>query len=154
MTRLVLDVKPKQLVLSKNGGLRVGFFDRLCKVNVKRDDQDREVSSEEIAKLYIHIEIPHDPTTVVIRPVKKEKIVDGENVIFVPESELYTRAFAEYTKLKNEVVCDPDDEIEELKKKLAAFEAIKPEVKAEDIAELESAPKRGRKPAIKEEVTE
>ena len=58
MTNLVLDVKPSQLVLSKNGALKVAFFDRLCQVNVKRDDKDRIISSDEVAKLFIHIEIP------------------------------------------------------------------------------------------------
>ena len=151
MTNLVLDVKPSQLVLSKSGALKVAFFDRLCKVNVKRDDKYRIISSDEVDKLFIHIEIPHDPTTVVIRPVKEDRVIDGDDVRWVSETELYTRAYDKYLALKNAVVYNPQAEIEELKKKLAAAEAAKSEVKAEDIAALENAPKRGRKPAVKEE---
>ena len=52
---------------------------------------------------------------------------------------------------ENKTLDDKAKELrEELKKKLAAAEAAKIEVKAEDIAELENAPKRGRKPAVKE----
>jgi hypothetical protein len=151
MTNLVLDVKPSQLVLSKNGALKVAFFDRVCKVNVKRDNKDRIISSDEVAKLFIHIEIPHDPTTVVIRPVREDRVIDGDDVRWVSETELYTRAYDKYLALKNAVVYDPQAEIEELKKKLAAAEAAKSEIKAEDIAALENAPKKSRKPAIKEE---
>jgi len=151
MTNLVLDVKPSQLVLSKNGALKVAFFDRLCQINVKRDDKDRIISSDEVAKLFIHIEIPADPTTVVIRPVKEDRIVDGDDIRWVSETQLYTRAYDKYLALKNAVVYNPQAEIEELKKKLAAAEAAKSEVKEEDIAALENAPKRGRKPAVKEE---
>ena len=154
MTRLVLDVKPSQLVLSKDGSLKVAFFDRLCKINVKRDDKGREISFEEVAKLFIHIEIPADNTTVVERPAGERKILDGDDVRWVSETELFARAYDKYLALKNTVVYDPQAEIEELKKKLAAAEASKIEVKAEDIAALENAPKRGRKPAIKEEVAE
>lgn len=151
MTNLVLDVKPSQLVLSKNGALKVAFFDRLCKVNVKRDNKDRIISSDEVVKLFIHIEIPADSTTVVIRPVREDRVIDGDDVRWVSETELYTRAYDKYLALKNAVVYDPQAEIEELKKKLAAAEAAKSEIKAEDIAALENAPKKGRKPAVKEE---
>jgi hypothetical protein len=153
MTNLVLDVKPSQLVLSKNGALKVAFFDKMCKVNVKRDDKDRILSSDEVAKLFIHIEIPSDSTTVVIRPVKEVRITDGDDVRWLSETELYTRAYDKYLALKNAVVYNPEAENEELKKKLAEAEA-KLAVKAQDIAELENAPKKGRKPAVKEEAKE
>jgi len=147
MTNLVLDVKPSQLVLSKDGSLKVAFFDRLCKINVKRDDKGREISFEEIVKLFIHIEIPADNTTVVERPAGERKILDGDDVRWVSETELFARAYDKYLALKNTVVYDPQAEIEELKKKLAAAEASK----AKDVAALENAPKKGRKPAVKEE---
>jgi hypothetical protein len=153
MTNLVLDVKPSQLVLSKNGSLKVAFFDRVCKVNVKRDDKDRIISSDEVVKLFIHIEIPSDTTTIVERPVREDRIMDGDDVRWVSETELYTRAYEKYLSLKNAITFNPQAEIEELKKKLAAAEA-KIEVKAENITALENASKRGRKPAVKEEVTE
>lgn len=152
MTNLVLDIKPSQLVLSKDGSLKVAFFDRLCKVNVKRDDKNRIISSDEVAKLFIHIEIPADPTTVVERPAGERKVLDGDDVRWVSETELFSRAYDKYLTLKNAVVYNPQAEIEELKKKLAAAEAAKSEVKAEDIAALENAPKRGRKAAVKEEI--
>lgn len=152
MTNLVLDVKPSQFVLSKSGALKVAFFDKLCKVNVKRDDKDRIISFDEVAKLFIHIEIPNDPTTVVIRPVREDRIIDGDDVRCVSETELYTRAYDKYLALKNAVVYDPQTEIEELKKKLAAAEAARIEIKAEDIAALENSPKKGR--PRKEEVAE
>lgn len=154
MTRLVLDVKPSQLVLSKDGSLKVAFFDKLCKVNVKRDDKGREISFEEVAKLYIHIEIPADTTTVVERPVGERKIVDGDEVRWISETELFTRAYDKYLNLKNSEVYDPQAEIEELKKKLAAAEANKEETKAKDIMELENAPKKAKKPALKETKSE
>jgi len=144
MTNLVLDVRPSQLVLSKNGALKVAFFDKMCKVNVKRDDKDRIISSDEIAKLFIHIEIPADSTTVVVRPVKEVRITDGDDVRWLSETELYTRAYEKYLALKNAVIYNPQTEIEELKKKLAAAEASK----AEDVAALENAPKRSRKPVF------
>ena len=151
MTNLVLDVKPSQLVLSKNGALKVAFFDRLCQVNVKRDDKDRIISSDEVAKLFIHIEIPADSTTVVIRPVKEVKIVDGDDVCWVSETELYTRAYDKYLALKNAVVYNPQVEIEELKKKLAASEASKAGMGDADISKLENAPRKPRTPVVKEE---
>lgn len=145
MTRLVLDIKPSQLVLSKDGSLKVGFFDKLCKIDVKRDDKGREIAFKEVSKLYIHIEIPGDTSTVVVRPAGEKKIIDGEDVRWVAETVLFERAFSKYTALKNETVADPYAEIEELKKKLAAAETPKTEIKAEEVAELESAPKRKRK---------
>ncbi len=154
MTRLVLDVKPSQLVLSKDGSLKVAFFDKLCKVNVKRDDKGREISSEEVAKLYIHIEIPADTTTVVERPVGERKIVDGDEIRWISETELFTRAYDKYLNLKNSEVYDPQAEIEELKKKLAAAEANKEETKAKDIVALENASKKAKKPALKETKSE
>jgi hypothetical protein len=151
MTRLITNVAPSQLVLSKDGTLKVAFFDRVCKVDVKRDDKGREISFTEVPKLFIHIEIPADNTTVVERPATERKVRNGDDTIWVHEKELFARAYEKYTALKNEVVFDPHAEIEELKKKLAAAEAAKakPEVKskvkakskAEDISELENADK-------------
>lgn len=151
MTRLVSSITPSQLVLSKDGSLKVAFFDRVCKIDVKRDDKGREVSFTEVPKLFIHIEIPSDSTTVVERLATERKIMTGDGAIWVPETELFARAYEKYMALKNEVIFDPHAEIEELKKKLAAAEA-KTEVKAETVAKLENAPKKGRKPAIKEEI--
>ena len=87
----------------------------------------------------------------MIRPVKEVKIIDGDDVRWLSETELYTRAYDKYLALKNVVVYDAQAEIEELKKKLVAAEAANNQVKAEDIAALENAPKRSRKPAVKEE---
>ena len=152
MTNLVLDIKPSQLVLSKTGALKVAFFDRICKINVKRDDKERIISFDEKVELFIHIEIPADPGTIVERPAGENKIVIGDEVVFIPETELYVNAYNKYLALKNAVSYNPQIEIEELKKKLAAAEAAKIEVKAEDIAGLENSPKKGR--PRKEEVAE
>ena len=151
MTRLVSSITPSQLVLSKDGSLKVAFFDRVCKIDVKRDDKGREVSFKEVPKLFIHIEILSDSTTIVERLATERKVMTGDGAIWVPETELFARAYKKYIALKNEVVFDPHAEIEELKKKLAAAEAAKakPEVKskvkakskAEDISELENADK-------------
>lgn len=143
--RLILDVKPEQLVLSKDGSVKVAFFDRLYEINKVVDDKGRTLRSDKEARLYIHVQIPADPKTVVERRAGERKVIDGEDVRFVPETELFSRAYEKYLVLKNQVVHDPYAEIEELKKKLAEKESVKTELKAEEIASLEAEPaKRGR----------
>ena len=73
--------------------------------------------------------------------------MDGDDIRWVSETQLYTRAYDKYLALKNAVVYDPQVEIEELKKKLAASESSK----AKDISKLENAAKKASAPAVKEE---
>ena len=145
MTRLVLDVLPSQLMLSKDGKLKVAFFDKEHKINVTCDDKGRELTFDKTVKLFIHIEIPSDSTTVVEREVQERKVLANGERIWVSETILFERAHKKYLERKNEVVYNPQDEIEELKKKLAAAEApktrakSKPKLKAEDVSLLENA---------------
>ena len=129
MTRLVTDLKPNQLVLSKDGNLKVGFFDKICEVNVVRDDRDRIIKSDKQPKLYIHIESLSDRTMVFEGPVKERRIQDGEDYRWVSETELFSGAYNRYLKAKEEAEHDPYAEIEALKQKLAEKEASKEEAK-------------------------
>jgi hypothetical protein len=114
MTNLVLDIKPSQLVFSTTGALKVAFFDKICKINVKRDDKERITSFDEVVKLFIHIEIPADPGTIVERPAGENKILIGDEVVWIPETELYVNAHNKYLALKNAVTYNPQTEIEEI----------------------------------------
>lgn len=125
MTKLVTDLKPQQLILTKSGSQKVGFYDKICEIDVIKDDKGRIISSKKVPKLYIHIEIPSDPTTVVDRPAKEQRIIDINNdheVKYVHETELYSRAYEKYLEAKNSNESNPYEEIEELKKKLAEKE--------------------------------
>lgn len=143
MTRLVTDLKPSQLVLSKDGNLKVGFFDKIVEVNVVRDGRDRIVKSDKQPRLYIHIESLSDRTMVFEGPAKERRVQDGEDFKWVHETELFANAYAKYLQAKNEVTHDPYAEIEELKRRLAEKEASKANI-AEEVKEEPLAPKKGR----------
>lgn len=126
MTRLVTEIKPHQLVLSKTGNSKVGFFDRLYKVDVVKDSNGKEISSKMEPRLYIHIEFPHDPSTVVERPAKEVKIQIGDDFQTTHEKDLYVNAYNVYLSEKEKSGNDPYEEIERLKKQLAEKESFQP----------------------------
>jgi hypothetical protein len=146
--RLVLDVKPNQLVLTRDGGLKVAFFDKIYEVSKFVDDKGIVISSKEEPRLYIRIENPADTTTIVERKAGDRRILAGEDIRLVPETELFSRAYEKYLEVKNSAAsADPYAEIEELKKKLAESEAKKAktaEVAAETVASKENSKKSSK----------
>jgi len=85
MTNLVLNVEPNQLVADQ--GLMIAFFDKQNETTKNYD-------------LWVHITIPNDPGTIIIRKATEKNIyVEGEKTL-VHEKDLYKTAFNKYLNLK------------------------------------------------------
>lgn len=121
--KIVSTITPSQLILSKDGSLRVAFFDMPYEVEVKKDDKGRKLSSRIENRLFIHIELPHDPKTVVRRLAGERKVVTGEDVNWVAETILFERAYKAYLEVKNGSNNTPQElEIEQLRKQVSDLE--------------------------------
>ena len=119
MTNLVLNVEPNQLVADQ--GLMIAFFDKLNETTKNYD-------------LWVHITIPNDPGTIIIRKATEKNIyVEGEKTL-VHEKDLYKSAFNKYLNLKKNGKPDLQTELDKLR---AENEALK--ASALSVANLENA---------------
>jgi len=119
MTNLVLNVEPNQLVADQ--GLMIAFFDKLNETTKNYD-------------IWVHITIPNDPGTIIIRKATEKNIyVEGEKTL-VHEKDLYKSAFNKYLNLKKNGKPDLQTELDKLR---AENEALK--ASALSVANLENA---------------
>jgi hypothetical protein len=119
MTNLVLNVEPNQLVADQ--GLMIAFFDKQNEITKNYD-------------LWVHITIPNDPGTIIIRKATEKNIyVEGEKTL-VHEKDLYKNAFNKYLNLKKNGKPDLQTELNKLR---AENEALK--ASALSVANLENA---------------
>ena len=118
MTNLVLNVSPNQLVSDQ--GLMIAFFD-------KKNEATKEYD------LWVHIAIPNDPGTILIRKaIEKNIYVEGEKTP-IHEKELYKTAYKKYLALQKDGKSDPEAELVKLRAKIEALEA-----NATSVANLEN----------------
>jgi len=119
MTNLVLNVEPNQLVADQ--GLMIAFFDKQNETTKNYD-------------LWVHITIPNDPGTIIIRKATEKNIyIEGEKTL-VHEKDLYKTAFNKYLNLKKNGKPDLQTELDKLR---AENEALK--ASALSVANLENA---------------
>lgn len=111
MTNLILNVSPNQLVFDQN--LMIAFFD-------KKNELTKEYD------LWVHITIPNDPGTIVIRKAI-ERVIYNQNgdKTFVHEKELYKNAYKKYLFLKENGAPDLEAEIAKLRAENEALKADK-----------------------------
>ena len=111
MTNLILNVSPNQLISDQN--LMIAFFDKKNEVTKEYD-------------LWVHIGIPNDPGTIVIRKAIERVIYDQSgDKTFVHEKDLYKNAYKKYLLLKKEGVPDFEAEIAKLRAENEALKADK-----------------------------
>ena len=111
MTNLILNVSPNQLISDQN--LMIAFFDKKNEVTKEYD-------------LWVHIAIPNDPGTIVIRKAIERVIYDRSgDKTFVHEKDLYKKAYKKYLLLKKEGAPDFEAEIAKLRAENEALKADK-----------------------------
>lgn len=135
MSNLILNVTNDLLVSSKDGSLKVAFFDKPYKVNIKTDPKGKEISSEIENRLYIHIENMNDKFSVIKRRAGEVKVVINDEVLFKPEIELFSKSYEKYLEAKKKVTVNHESEKEILRKKIAELES---KIESEKQSKIES----------------
>ena len=134
--RLILNVTPDLLAPSKDGSLKIAFFDKPYKVKVVKDDKGREISSEIENRVYIHIQNLNDKFSIVQRRAGDKEIIRDDEITFISEIDLFPDSYKKYLAAKSAVTVDHASENEDLKKRIAELEA--------KVEELENANKKLR----------
>lgn len=120
MTNLVLNVSPNQLISDQN--LMIAFFDKKNEITKNYD-------------LWIHIAIPNDPNTIVIRKAIKRAIYDqGGEKTFIHEKDLYKIAYKKYLALQKDGKPDPEIELAKLRAEIKSLKT-----NTTSVANLENA---------------